>query len=142
MKKYIAYGSNLNIEQMEYRCPTATIYATGFLENWNLTFRSMGGPAYATIEPCSGSQVPVVVWNIDKVSEIALDRYEGYPRFYGKTSITVNLDNRKELDALVYIMNKRALPGFPTKDYINTIYRGYKDNDLNLHYLGRFLEFH
>lgn len=32
MKKfYIAYGSNLNIEQMSQRCPTATIWKKGIL---------------------------------------------------------------------------------------------------------------
>ena len=101
MKKYIAYGSNLNLGQMKHRCSTATIYGIGFLEDWTLTFRSMRGPAYATIEPCIGSQVPVVVWNIDKLSEMALDRYEGYPHFYRKTNIKVNLNNGKEVDAMV-----------------------------------------
>lgn len=142
MKKYIAYGSNLNLGQMRHRCPTATIHGIGFLEDWTLTFRSMRGPAYATIEPCIGSQVPVVVWNIDKLSEMALDRYEGYPHFYGKTNIKVNLNTGKELDAMVYIMNRRALPGVPSEDYIDTIYQGYLDNDLNMHYLDGFLEIH
>lgn len=142
MKKYIAYGSNLNLGQMRHRCPTATIHGIGFLEDWTLTFRSMRGPAYATIEPCIGSQVPVVVWNIDKLSEMALDRYEGYPHFYGKTNIKVNLNTGKELDAMVYIMNRRALPGVPSEDYIDTIYQGYLDNDLNMHYLGGFLKIH
>lgn len=142
MKKYIAYGSNLNLGQMRHRCPTATIHGIGFLEDWTLTFRSMRGPAYATIESCIGSQVPVVVWNIDKLSEMALDRYEGYPHFYGKTNIKVNLNTGKELDAMVYIMNRRAFPGAPSEDYIDTIYQGYLDNDLNMHYLGGFLEIH
>lgn len=142
MKKYIAYGSNLNLGQMRHRCPTAAILGIGFLENWTLTFRSMRGPAYATIEPCIGSQVPVVVWNIDKIAERALDRYEGYPHFYSKTTIKVSLNNGLGLDAMVYIMNRRASPGVPSEDYIDTIYQGYLDNDLNMHYLGGFLEIH
>lgn len=40
MKKlYVAYGSNLNIAQMALRCPTAHIYGTGLLNNWELTGR-------------------------------------------------------------------------------------------------------
>jgi hypothetical protein len=40
MKKlYVAYGSNLNIAQMALRCPTAHIYGTGLLNNWELIYR-------------------------------------------------------------------------------------------------------
>ena len=28
-KLYVAYGSNLNLKQMAYRCPTATLVGTG-----------------------------------------------------------------------------------------------------------------
>lgn len=140
--KYIAYGSNLNIEQMKHRCPTAKIYGNGTLEGWTLTFRSMGGPAYATIELYSGGQVPVVIWDIDKMAERALDQYEGYPNFYGKENINMYMDNGKEIIAMVYIMNNRSISGKPSKGYVNTIFRGYMDNGLNIHFLGRFLENH
>ena len=31
-KLYVAYGSNLNKEQMRYRCPTAKFVGTGIIE--------------------------------------------------------------------------------------------------------------
>lgn len=140
MKKYIAYGSNLNLSQMALRCPTAAFYGSGIIQDWTLVFRAMRGPAYATIEPCLGSQVPVVVWNIDRCVEKALDLYEGYPSFYTKKSISVTMDSGMELDAMVYIMNRLAMPGIPSERYVKTIYQGYLDNGLDSHYLGRFLE--
>ena len=57
---YIAYGSNLNIEQMARRCPTAEIVGTAFLRNWRLMFRGKN-TAVATVEKHDGSQVPVYV---------------------------------------------------------------------------------
>ena len=36
---YVAYGSNLNISQMAYRCPTAKLYGTGVIENYALQFK-------------------------------------------------------------------------------------------------------
>ena len=36
---YIAYGSNLNLEQMKRRCPTAEVVGTAELRNWRLWFR-------------------------------------------------------------------------------------------------------
>ncbi len=140
MKKlYIAYGSNLNIEQMSWRCPTATIWGKGVLRDWTLIFRSMRGSAYATIKKETGSSVPVVIWEIDRRAESALDRYEGYPSFYFKKDIAVTLDSGRIITGMAYIMNQRAVPGVPSKSYVKTIMEGYLDNGLDLSYLKRFL---
>ena len=37
-KLYIAYGSNLNLEQMKFRCPTAKLVGKGTIENYELQF--------------------------------------------------------------------------------------------------------
>jgi len=140
MKKfYIAYGSNLNIEQMSWRCPTATIWGKGILKGWTLIFRSMRDSAYATIKKEADSSVPVVVWEIDRRAELSLDRYEGYPSFYYKEDIEVTLDNGEAITGMAYIMNQRAVPGIPSKSYVRTIMEGYLDNKLDLNYLERFL---
>ena len=40
MKKYyLAYGSNLNLEQMKYRCPNAKKAGAYLLKDWALEFR-------------------------------------------------------------------------------------------------------
>ena len=38
-KKYIAYGSNLNLEQMARRCPTAKVIGAGEIRDHELLFR-------------------------------------------------------------------------------------------------------
>ena len=48
-KLYIAYGSNLNLEQMAHRCPTAKVAGTAMLHNWRLAFYSV-----ATVERYRG----------------------------------------------------------------------------------------
>ena len=40
-KLYIAYGSNLNLEQMKFRCPTAKLVGKGTIENYELQFKGM-----------------------------------------------------------------------------------------------------
>lgn len=99
MNLYVAYGSNLNIMQMSYRCPGATVAFTGFLLNWKLVYRGSRTGSYATIKKCKGSKVPVAVWNITARNEEALDLYEGYPRFYKKQNVYVHQNNgvRKKL---------------------------------------------
>jgi hypothetical protein len=73
-KIYIAYGSNLNLPQMEHRCPTAKVLGTSEIKDYELLFRGSKTGSYATIEPCEGSSVPVLLWCVKPKDEIALDR--------------------------------------------------------------------
>ena len=86
---YIAYGSNLNIYQMRFRCPTARIIGTAVIPNYELLFKGSKTGSYLTIEPKKGSSVPVAVWETTDQDELALDRYEGYPAFYYKKELTL-----------------------------------------------------
>lgn len=78
-KFYLAYGSNLSIEQMKVRIPDAEIVGTAMLERWRLLFRQ-----YATIKKSGTYKTPVLVWKISEQDEKNLDRYEGFPKFYRK----------------------------------------------------------
>ena len=55
---YIAYGSNLNLEQMAFRCPTAKVVGKSELKDYELLFRGGRRGAVATVEPKAGSTVP------------------------------------------------------------------------------------
>ena len=101
---YVAYGSNLNVQQMSYRCPRATVAFTGYLINWKLLYRGSRTGSYATVKRQKGSRVPVAVWNIDNKNEKALDLYEGYPRFYRKKNVFVQLKNVTKIWDLIQII--------------------------------------
>ena len=62
MKKYLAYGSNMNLEQMAARCPGAKPLGTAVLHDYKLVFRGSRGGAVATVEPHKGGSVPVLLW--------------------------------------------------------------------------------
>ena len=127
---YIAYGSNLNVEQMRHRCPDARVVGTATLEGWTLLFRGSKTGSYLTIEPKEGSSVPVAVWEVSERDELHLDHYEGYPNFYYKKELTVcikgirtgKLRNRR---AFVYIMHEDRPLGQPSEYYLNVCARGY-----------------
>jgi len=127
-KYYIAYGSNLNLAQMARRCPRAKMAGKTFIEDWQLTFR-----VHATIEPRDKARVPVGVWEITEECERQLDRYEGYPTYYTKETMSIKLGG-KEVDAIVYLMNG-GNPAMPHQNYAESIWEGYKDFDLDYHYL-------
>ena len=119
---YLAYGSNLNVEQMNWRCPGADILGTSVINDYELVFRR----GVLTIEPKEGACVPVGVWAIDMYDEAALDVYEGYPRMYRKEYMNVELDG-ETISALVYVMNegRKIMP--PSTTYFKTCVRGYRD---------------
>jgi len=123
---YLAYGSNLNLEQMAYRCPNATVIGTAVLSGYRLVFRGGRHSGVATIEQEQGSAVPVLLWEITKRCEQALDRYEGYPHLYRKEQLTVDLDGQ-EVRAMAYVMNEGPPPAMPGAYYYATILHGYRD---------------
>lgn len=127
---YVAYGSNLNIRQMKHRCPTAKLYGTGEIKDYELQFKGHPDSAFATIAPKEGASVPVAVWEIQLRDEISLDRYEGYPSHYFKQNVPVQL-NGEEVNAMVYIMNLKMDFGLPSPYYYQTVYEGYNDCGLN-----------
>lgn len=125
-KLYIAYGSNLNLEQMRRRCPTAEVVGKTVLHNWRLWFRGNSHSAVATIERETGYTVPALVWRIHPQDELALDRYEGWPYLYRKETLRVTV-NGKRVYAMVYIMNQAGRPyGMPSMGYLSTINAGYQ----------------
>ena len=128
---YIAYGSNLSVEQMKVRTPDAVIVGMGVLKDWRLLFRQC-----ATIRKCKGFSVPVLIWKISEQDERNLDHYEGFPRFYVKRNLKVavtSLDGRDlgEITAMVYIMTNeataaRGINPLPSKYYYSVLDTGYK----------------
>ena len=125
---YFAYGSNINLDQMSYRCPEASVVGPVALENYELLFRRGG---FATIAPKEGGKVHGLLWRLTPSCEQSLDRYEGYPRFYDKKMVTVQDGLGRSLSVMAYIMDERFRePMMPTTSYYNGILEGYRQNGL------------
>ena len=76
---YLAYGANINADDMAWRCPQARPVGAFELRNWQLELY-----CHATIEPKSGSSVHGTMWELTPDCERALDIFEGYPSYYTK----------------------------------------------------------
>ena len=113
IKLYIAYGSNMDVRQMSFRCPTAKLIGPSEVEGYRLLFKGSRAGAYATIEPNEGSKVPVLIWEIGKSDEDSLDRYEGFPTLYYKKDLTISVNGKSET-AMIYIMDERRPFGKPS----------------------------
>jgi gamma-glutamylcyclotransferase (GGCT)/AIG2-like uncharacterized protein YtfP len=135
---YVAYGSNMNLDQMAYRCPNSYVVCNGELHGWKLVFNVHAD----VIKGKKSDIVPVVVWNIANEDWNMLDRYEGYPSYYVKEIVNVILENGKKEDAIVYVMadNRKGICP-PASSYFNGIVKGYIDNGIVTDYLFDALKY-
>ena len=137
---YIAYGSNLSVEQMAYRCPDAKIAGMAALKNWKLVFRN-----HATIERAMGCVVPVLVWEISPQDELNLDLYEGFPSYYRKENLEITMTDLhghspQRITAMVYLMNDGRPLHAPFDEYYQVLEEGYQRFGFNQYLLEKALE--
>lgn len=136
---YVAYGSNMNLEQMKHRCPNSYVISNGILKGWKLVFN-----VHADVIKTNNEDdfVPVVVWNIADNDWKRLDMYEGYPSYYIKEIVNVIVDNEKIEKAIVYVMadNRKGICP-PMQNYFDCIYKGYIENKINIEYLYEALRY-
>ena len=145
MRYYLAYGSNLSVGQMLKRCPDAVYVGTGEIKDARLLFRGSGSGSYLTIEKKRTRKVPVVIWQVSDEDEKALDRYEGYPRFYQKIQMEMEVHNLLngqpvgKVPAFVYVMDNTRPLGMPTQYYLDVCAEGYERFGFDLAILERAL---
>ncbi len=130
---YIAYGSNINLEQMAYRCPHSKVVGTSEIKDFELEFRGV-----ATIVPKKGATVPVLIWELDNRDLPTLNKYEGYPSFYRQKKLPFELGD-KSYEGMAYLMNRGTISP-PSQQYYNTILQGYRENGLDETYLETALK--
>lgn len=136
MKKkqlYIAYGSNINLEQMAFRCPHSKVVGTSEIKDFELEFRGV-----ATIVPKENASVPVLIWELDERDLSTLNQYEGWPRLYRQEKMEFEL-NGKIFEGMAYLMNYGKITP-PSQEYYNTILQGYRENGLDESFLQKALE--
>ena len=135
MGYYVAYGSNLNVAQMGFRCPSAKIVGKAVIKDYRLMFKGSKTGSYLTIEKAPGYEVPVGVWHVTAKDEAALDLYEGYPRFYYKKNMLLECSDGKRHRCMVYIMHEDRKLGVPSLQYMRTCADGYKSFGFDSSYL-------
>lgn len=132
-KLYFAYGSNMNLDQMAFRCPDAEVVSVAHVDDYRLTFCGSGYAGVATILPQPGSHVDGVLWRISAADEKHLDFYEGYPRLYGKEPIEVTDSSGHKVTVMAYTMNApyKENPAPPSQGYLRGIVDGCLQNGID-----------
>lgn len=142
---FLAYGDNLNTEQMEMRCPGATAIGAGVINGYRLMFKGSTSGNFLTIEQADGYEVPVGVYEVTEEHERSLDHHKEYPTCYYKKNMRITIvdfdGNPMEVDAFVYIMREERGLGAPSERYINTVKQGYADFGFDFQYVEQAIEY-
>jgi gamma-glutamylcyclotransferase (GGCT)/AIG2-like uncharacterized protein YtfP len=120
--KYFAYGMNTNLAEMARRCPTAQSLGAARIDDYEFVFRT-----HADIAQSPGSICYGVLWNISKEDLKALDRLEGYPYYYNRFRVRVNLGDHF-VYALTYQMTDQSYIQEPGRGYLDMVTEGYQQN--------------
>lgn len=129
MPQYFAYGSNMDEERMKSRRIAFTKRVPAILYGYKLTFNKMTdvkGFGYATIEKGKSKDfVEGILYTVNKLGIMTLDRFEGYPYHYNRIDIKVCSDGI-ECHAITYIatpevLGKKLIP-FP--EYLDHLLAG------------------
>jgi len=123
---YGAYGANTNLEQMEIRCPDATLIGVGKLHGYRLEFK---GVADIIVQP--GHEMDILLWDITKDCEEALDWFEGFPRMYVKRQLHVEMNGAK-WPTMFYVMNGARDLSLASDSYYNALHDGYQANGMSV----------
>ena len=124
---YLSYGMNTNVEQMAARCPGSVSIGRVDIPDYRLVFRGV-----ADIEESFGDVLQTVMWDITPDCELALYMIEGYPTFYGKKYVDVQVGS-KTYQAMIYQMiGSRLDYSSPGRYYQTMLEEGYQDHGLDI----------
>jgi cation transport regulator ChaC len=130
---YFAYGSNLDPDQMRWRCPGAVAGPRATLAGLRLAFggrsRAWGG-AVATLVREPESQVEGLLYRLPSDELTALDRYEGHPSIYRRQRLQVTEATGRRRRPWVYLLSS-AEAARPTVAYFARLWRAYRRLGLN-----------
>ena len=128
--KYFAYGSNMDPERMRIRGVDFSKRERAILEGWRLKFNKVASQnpneGYANIEEDKGSIVEGILYTIPDSHIEKLDKYEGYPNHYVKSTVIVKLDSGERVKAITYIANPEKVRDDlkPSKEYLQHLLKG------------------
>ena len=124
---YFAYGSNLNKQQMQERCPESLPKFSAVLPNYKLAFSGWsrtwrGGTA--TIKPFRGEKVRGAIYEVTESCLKQLDRYDvGYIHM----NVTVFDEDNEPHQAVTFAKTGQLDESLPSKEYAAVIKQGFRD---------------
>jgi gamma-glutamylcyclotransferase len=134
---YFAYGSNMDHEQMQSRCPGSRIIAIGALPHYTLAFTRWSrswNSATADILPEQGSQVYGVLYDLILDDLKRMDKFADYPHSYTRQDVFVESEGER-LPALTYVAIRQGV-FLPSRAYIGKMIQGAENHKIPEKYIA------
>ncbi len=133
---YFAYGSNMDVAQMQKRCPRAIYLGVGRLRDHRLSFNRKGSyreGAVASVVPSPGDQVYGVVWELEPDDLSDMDRVED-PRAYERVSVLVDCPGSALACSMYRAFPQENTPK-PDQEYVAILLKAAKAAELPRSYI-------
>jgi gamma-glutamylcyclotransferase (GGCT)/AIG2-like uncharacterized protein YtfP len=132
---YFAYGHNTNLAEMYKRVPNAELLGHADLHDWKFILEHV-----SNIVPSDGDTVHGVLWIIPIQELDKLDWAEAYHSNYRHKVLPVEY-NGKMIKAMAYVLLKKYHSDEPpTRNYVDYVATGYRENQIPLSQLITALE--
>jgi len=136
---YFAYGSNMCTKRLQKRVPSATKMNNATKAGYSLHFhkKSTDGSGKCNIVPEKDSMVHGIVFDIDPVEKIGLDRIEGLNSGYEEIHITVKTGT-KLVNVYTYMASENYIDNTlaPYSWYKTHVIEGAKEHGLPKEYIS------
>ena len=122
---YFAYGSNMDPEQMQSRCPNHRVIGVGYLNHYTLAFTRWSrswNSGTADILPERGKRVYGVLYDLSLDDLKRMDKFADYPTSYTRQDLVVAFEG-ESLPALTYMAVRQGV-FFPSKSYLEKMIQG------------------
>ena len=122
---YFAYGTNLNKKIFLKKFKEARVIKKYSLNNFKVVFRTKY--RIPDLQRKLNSNVPGVIYKINRDIEKKLDKYEEYPKIYIKKYFKY-----KNNKIMFYFMKEKSKEVKPSGYYFKIMMRGYQQNNFKL----------
>ncbi len=140
-KYYFAYGSNMNFNQMNKRCPDARFITKAKLNGYKFVYDGYSKKrkgAVANIVEFKDKIVEGAVFEVKDDCIKKLDSHEGYPNSYQRKTVEVQGSDGNSYKAIVYLRNPLQV-GQPSCEYKSIVLQGANDCGLSQSYIKEFI---
>ena len=134
MPHYFAFGSNMDAAQMARRCPGAEPIGKATLADHRMVFRGPSrnrGGGVLSVDPSPGDTVTGVLYEVTDAHLAALDRYEGAPEWYLRTTCLVCTEAGPVHEAVLYRLPEHVVEMPPTAAYEEQVAEAFRTLNLN-----------
>ena len=126
MLNYFAFGSNMSAQRMHERLGWSPSRSGAILHDYEMIINKHSNDGgKANIMSCPGNIVEGILYSLNEVDLLILDKYEGVAaKQYKRHEIEVRNKNKHSIKAVTYKALNTGKVSAPTEEYLNYILEG------------------